>query len=40
MSYHKLPINKHAVGSPHKIHEEFLEYLDAVATGNKIMVQD
>lgn len=37
MSYHKLPINKHAVGSPHKIHEEFLEYLDAVATGNKIM---
>lgn len=37
MSYHKLKIHKHAVGSPYKIQEEFLEYLDAVATGNKIM---
>ena len=37
MSYHKLKIHKHAVGSPYKIQEEFLEYIDAIATGNKVM---
>ena len=37
MSYHKLKIAKHAVGSPYKIQEEFLEYIDALATGNKVM---
>ncbi len=37
MSYHKLGIAKHQVGSPYKLQEEFLEYIDAVATGNKIM---
>lgn len=37
MSYHKLKIHKHAVGSPYKIQEEFLEYIDAIATGNNVM---
>lgn len=37
MSYHKLKIHKHSVESPYKIQEEFLEYIDAIATGNKIM---
>lgn len=37
MSYHKLDIHKHLIGSPYKIQEEFLEYIDAVATDNKIM---
>jgi hypothetical protein len=37
VSYHKLNIHKHAVGSPYKIQEEFLEYIDAIATGNKVM---
>ncbi len=37
MSYHKLKIQKHLVGSPYKIQEEFLEYIDALATGNKVM---
>lgn len=37
MSYHKLKIHKHDFGSPYKIQEEFFEYIDAVATGNKIM---
>lgn len=37
MSYHKLKIHKHDFGSPYKIQEEFLEYIDAIATGNKIM---
>lgn len=37
MGYHKLKIHKHAVGSPYKLQEEFLEYIDAIATGNKIM---
>lgn len=37
MSYHKIKIHKHGVESPYKIQEEFLEYIDAVATGNKIM---
>lgn len=37
MSYHKLKIHKHAVGSPYKIQEEFLEYIDSLATGNLVM---
>ena len=37
MSYHKLNIHKHSVNSPYKIQEEFLEYIDAIATGNKVM---
>lgn len=37
VSYHKLSIHKHLIGSPYKIQEEFLEYIDAIATGNKIM---
>lgn len=37
MSYHKLKIHKHAIGSPYKLQEEFLEYIDAIATGNKVM---
>lgn len=37
MGYHKLDIHKHQQGSPYKIQEEFLEYIDALATGNKIM---
>lgn len=37
MSYHKLSICKHAVGSPWKIQEELLEYIDAVATDNPVM---
>lgn len=37
MSYHKLKIHKHDVGSPFKIGEEFLEYIDAVSTGNLVM---
>lgn len=37
MSYHKLNIHKHSVSSPYKIQEEFLEYIDAIATGNKVM---
>ena len=37
MGYHKLDIPKHQQGSPYKIQEEFLEYIDALATGNKIM---
>jgi len=35
--YHKLGIHKHSVCSPYKIQEEFLEYIDARATGNKVM---
>lgn len=37
MSYHKLKIHKHSVDSPYKLQEEFLEYIDALATGNKVM---
>lgn len=37
MSYHQLPIHKHSVSSPYKLQEEALEYIDAVATNNKIM---
>ena len=37
MSYHKLKIHKHAINSPYKLQEEFLEYIDAISTGNKIM---
>lgn len=37
MSYHRLKIHKHNVNSPYKIQEEFLEYIDAIATGNKVM---
>lgn len=35
--YHKLKIHKHSVTSPFKILEEFLEYIDAVSTNNRIM---
>lgn len=37
MSYHKLKIHKHSVDSPYKLQEEFLEYIDAIATGNNVM---
>lgn len=37
MSYHKLSIHKHKYGSPYKIYEEFLEYVDALSNDNKIM---
>lgn len=37
MSYHQLKIHKHAINSPYKLQEEFLEYIDAISTGNKIM---
>lgn len=37
MSYHKLTIHKHDHRSPFKLQEEVLEYLDAVASNNKVM---
>ena len=37
MGYHQLKIHKHAINSPYKLQEEFLEYIDAISTGNKIM---
>ena len=37
MSYHKLKIHKHHHNSPYKLLEEFTEYIDSIATGNKIM---
>lgn len=37
MSYHKIKIHKHDFGSPYKLQEEATEYIDAVATNNKIM---
>lgn len=37
MGYHQLKIHKHSIDSPYKVLEEFLEYIDALATGNKIM---
>lgn len=37
MGYHQLKIHKHSIDSPYKVLEEFLEYIDAIATGNKIM---
>ena len=35
--YHKLSIHKHPINSPYKLLEEFTEYIDALASGNKIM---
>lgn len=37
MSYHKLKICKHNVGSPWKLQEEVLEYIDAVSNDNPVM---
>lgn len=37
MSYHKLKIHKHSIESPYKIQEEFMEYIDSIATGNSVM---
>ena len=37
MSYHKLKICKHHVGSPWKLQEEVLEYIDAVSNDNPVM---
>lgn len=37
MSYHKLKIHKHHHNSPYKIQEEFNEYIDSLATNNKVM---
>lgn len=35
--YHLLSINKYGIYSPFKLHEESLEFVDAIAQGNKIM---
>lgn len=32
-----MKIHKHSAESPYKVQEEFLEYIDALATGNKVM---
>lgn len=37
MGYHQLKIHKHAINSPYKLQEEFLEYIDTISIGNKIM---
>ena len=37
MGYHQLKIHKYAINSPYKLQEEFLEYIDRISTGNKIM---
>ena len=37
MSYHKLKIHKHCAASPYKIQEEFMEYLDALCSKNRVM---